>query len=188
MGLGHTDISFAGDFNSNDDKIMRWTGSVDPEKLSSYMAAMYAAYGAEEGRKRLVEGPPHSMLFPNISLAEMNLMLIEPISPNTTLVHTAPIFLEGAEDLHARTLRRCEGAMGPAGFLIADDAEIGDLVQRGIVNAKPEWSILSRGLETEVVTDDGIRIGALMDETTQRGFWKHYGKVMSAPTSVCRKD
>lgn len=180
MGQGHSDISFAGDFNSRSDRILRWTGGVDPAKLSDYVQAMYAAYGEREAQRKLVEGPPHSMLFPNISLAEMNLMVIEPVAPDSCIVHTTPVFLEGADDLNARTLRRCEGAMGPAGFLIADDAEIGDLTQRGMMNTRPEWNLLGRGLETEVITEDGMRVGGLMDETTQRGFWRHYRDVMAA--------
>lgn len=179
MGLGHTDIDFASDHRATADRILRWTGGVEPEKIPGYIAAMKAAYGEEGAHQKLVDGPPHSMLFPNISLAEMNIMTIEPISVDTTVVYTTPVFLEGGDDLNIRTLRRCEGAMGPAGFLIADDAEIGELAQMGLQDQQPEWNILSRGLETEHVNADGIRIGGLMDETTQRGFWRHYRDVMA---------
>lgn len=120
------------------------------------------------------------MLFPNISLAEMNIMVIEPISPGISVQYTCPVFLEGADDLNARTLRRCEGAMGPAGMLIADDAEIGELTQMGVANLEPEWIILSRGLGKEEVLPNGVKLAGLMDETSQRGFWNHYREVMAA--------
>lgn len=119
------------------------------------------------------------MLFPNISLAELNIMVIEPIGPDASIQYTCPVFLEGADDLNARTLRRCEGAMGPAGFLIADDAEIGELTQMGVANLEPEWIILSRGLGKEELLPNGVKLAGLMDETSQRGFWNHYREVMA---------
>jgi hypothetical protein len=93
--------------------------------------------------------------------------------------YTCPVFLEGADELNQRTLRRCEGAMGPAGFLIADDVEVGEHTQYGVNNLQPEWIILSRGLEQEEILPDGVRLAGLMDETSQRGFWNHYREVMS---------
>jgi phenylpropionate dioxygenase-like ring-hydroxylating dioxygenase large terminal subunit len=178
FGMGHTDIDHPNDYRQGD-TLFRWTGGIEPERLPIYVAAMNAAYGAEDARRRMIEGPPHSMLFPNISLAEMNIMLIEPVSPGVSIQYTTPVFLEGADDLNARTLRRCEGAMGPAGFLIADDAEIGELTQMGVANLEPEWIILSRGLGKEETLPDGVKIAGLMDETSQRGFWSHYREVMA---------
>jgi hypothetical protein len=126
------------------------------------------------------------MLFPNISLAEMNIMVIEPISAHQSVQYTTPVFLEGADDLNARTMRRCEGAMGPAGFLIADDAEIGELTQMGVANLEPEWIILSRGMGKEEVLPNGVKLAGLMDETSQRGFWSHYREVMAASQEAGR--
>jgi phenylpropionate dioxygenase-like ring-hydroxylating dioxygenase large terminal subunit len=179
-GMGHTDIDHPSDYRAAGDRLFRWTGGIDPARLPNYVAAMNEAYGEEDSRRRLIEGPPHSMLFPNLSLAELNIMVIEPESPNSSIQYTCPVFFDGADELNARTLRRCEGAMGPAGFLIADDAEIGELTQMGVANLEPEWIILSRGMEREEILESGIRTAGLMDETSQRGFWRHYREVMSA--------
>ena len=119
------------------------------------------------------------MLFPNISLAEMNIMVIQPISASETIQYTTPVLMKGADELNRRTLRRCEGALGPAGFLIADDAEIAELSQLGVSNVAPEWILLNRGIATDEVGADGTRVGGLMDETSQRGFWRHYRDVMA---------
>ena len=178
--MGHTDIDHQSDYRVAGDRLFRWTGGIDPERLPIYVEAMNQAYGLDVARQRLIEGPPHSMLFPNISLAEMNIMVIEPVTVDTSIQYTVPVFLEGADDLNARTLRRCEGAMGPAGFLIADDAEIGELTQMGVANLEPEWIILSRGMGKEEVLPNGVKLAGLMDETSQRGFWSHYRAVMSA--------
>lgn len=179
FGDGHTDIDHATDYRAAGDRLFRWTGGISEDRLSNYAAAMRKAYGDEEANLRMLEGPPHAMLFPNISLAEMNIMIIQPISPTETIQFTTPVFLKGADELNARTLRRCEGALGPAGFLIADDAEIGELTQIGVKNGTPEWLLLNRGLSSEEVNHDGTRVGGLMDETSQRGFWRHYREVMS---------
>ena len=106
-------------------------------------------------------------------------MVIEPVSPTQSIQYTCPVFLEGAEELNARTLRRCEGALGPAGFLIADDAEIGELTQMGVANLEPEWVNLSRGMGKEEILPSGITQAGLMDETSQRGFWRHYRATMA---------
>lgn len=180
FGMGHTDIDHTSDYLKANDRLFRWTGGIDPARLPRYVQAMQQAYGEEEARRRLIGGPPHSMLFPNISLAEMNIMLIEPVGPGESIHSTCPVFLEGADELNARTLRRCEGALGPAGFLIADDAEIGELTQMGVSNLEPEWINLSRGMESEEILSNGVRRAGLMDETSQRGFWRHYRDVMVA--------
>lgn len=179
FGMGHTDIDHASDYRAAGDKLFRWAGGVSPDRFPGYVDAMKGRYGEEGATRRLIDGPAHAMLFPNISLAEMNIMVIQPISPTETVQYTTPVLLKGAGDFNQRTMRRCEGALGPAGFLIADDAEIGELTQMGVQNREPEWIELSRGLEQEEVRPDGTRIAGLMDETSQRGFWRHYRKIMS---------
>jgi hypothetical protein len=144
-----------------------------------YIASMRAAYGETEARRRLVDGPPHVVVFPNLLIAEMNIMVIEPVSAGQTLQYTTPVMLDEGAELNQRTLRRCEGALGPAGFLISDDAEISDLCQIGLSNQYPEWVLLKRGMHDEQRADDGTRVGGLKDETTQRGFWRHYKKLMA---------
>lgn len=178
IGMGHTDIDHASDYRAGN-KLFRWTGGISEDRLSNYVTAMREVYGKAEADARLLDGPPHAMLFPNISLAEMNIMVIQPIGPSETIQYTTPVLMKGADDLNLRTMRRCEGALGPAGFLIADDAEIGELSQLGVSNLEPEWILLNRGIATDEVSQDGTRVGGLMDETSQRGFWRHYKSVMS---------
>ena len=69
--------------------------------------------------------------------------------------------------------------MGPSGFLIADDGEIGARNYRGLQAKNPEWVTLSRGLEDEIVDDTGIKNYDKSSETPQRGFWRHWAKVMA---------
>lgn len=182
LGCGHSEVDFAADFRQRD-VLLGWTGPVHPDKLPRYVTAMETAYGAQECRRRLVDGPPHAVIFPNLFLAEMNIMVIEPISATETVQYTTAVMLEEGYELNLRSLRRCEGALGPAGFLISDDAEISDMVQRGLGADEPEWVLLKRGLHTEERTPDGIRTGELKDETSQRAFWRHYRHLMEGATA-----
>lgn len=185
FGDGHVDIDHGSDYQVID-KPLLWMGRNSTHSYPEYVNAMTVSYGESEARRRMVSGPPHSMVFPNLSLAEMNIIVFEPVGPGESIAYSTPVLLEGAEELNQRTLRRCEGALGPAGFLIADDAEIAELTQQGLNNLEPEWVELTRGIDREDVSDDGTRVAGLMDETGQRGFWRHYRNVMAAPQAAQR--
>ena len=60
---------------------------------------MEQAYGAETAHDALVVGPPHTLIFPNLFLAEMNIMIVEPLGSGETIAYTTP----GAD---SRTHRR----------------------------------------------------------------------------------
>lgn len=177
LGMGHSEIDFSADFRARD-VMMGWTGNVDPTRLPQYLAAMNAAHGVTETRRRMVDGPPHAVVFPNLLLAEMNVVVMEPMGPEETIQCTTPVLMDGGAELNQRSLRRCEGALGPAGQLLADDAEIADLVRQGLHSEQPGWVLLKRGTQDEEQHADGTRVGALKDETPQRAFWRHYKAVM----------
>jgi len=179
LGNGHSEIDHATDYRDKG-TTLRWSGNIEESRLPRYVAAMNAAYGPEEARRRMIDGPPHTAIFPNLFLAEMAIMVAQPISEKETIHWTTPVMLKGGEELNERTLRRGEGAVGPAGFIIADDTEVSERAQKSINNLHPEWLVLKRGLHTEELQPDGTRTAGLMDETTQRAFWRQYKKVMGA--------
>lgn len=178
LGDGHSDIDHASDYRTKG-TTLRWTGGIEESRLPNYVAAMKKAYGEEGARLRLIDGPPHAMIWPNLFLAEMSIMIVEPVAADETVHYTTPVQLVGAEELNGRSMRRGEAATGPAGFLIADDAEIAELAQRSAANLQPEWLLISRGLHSEEKLPDGTRSAGLMDECPQRGFWRQYRKVMT---------
>lgn len=178
LGNGHVEIDHASDYLTGD-RTLRWTGGIPETKVAEYVRAMKDAYGDAEATRRLIAGPPHGNIFPNLFLAEMNIMVIQPVTADTTHHFTTPVMLAGGAELNARTLRRCEGALGPAGFLIADDGAVAETTQAGLGNRAPEWLLLVRGRDNEIVEADGRRIAGLNDETPMRGFWSQYRKVMT---------
>ena len=52
---------------------------------------------------------------------------------------------------------------------------------RARTRARAEWLLLSRGLNREVVDAEGRTVSHVTDETTNRGFWRHFRTVMSEP-------
>ncbi len=174
---GHSEIDHATDYRHKG-TTLRWTGNIEESRLPKYVAAMKATYGEQEARRRLIDGPPHTAVFPNLFLAEMAIMVVNPVSAHECIHMTTPVMLRGGEELNERTLRRGEGAVGPAGLIIADDIELSELAQLSACNAEPEWLVLKRGLHSEQSHADGTLTAGLMDETTQRAFWRQYRKVL----------
>lgn len=173
-GNGHTEI----DFTSGYKRPLDWLGTT-VEKVPDYVHSLEQAYGSETAKKRLFNGPPHAAIFPNLFLGEMNIVIFQPVSANTSIQWATPMFLKGARELDFRLLRQCEGALGPSSFLLADDASIAERSQKALLSGTP-WCDLSRGLEREKPNDDGVLAGHMTDETSNRGFWTHYKQVMTA--------
>lgn len=180
MGNGHAEIDYSEEYLKLDEEFV-WFGRMPREKAPNYVQAMEDTYGADKTHRSLVLGPPHTLIFPNLFLAEMNVMVVEPISPGETIAYTAPALLDGAPEMNGRIIRRCEGAMGPSGFLIADDGEIGARNQLGLSAKNPEWVVISRGLESDIADDSGIKNYDKSSETPQRGFWQHWSHAMATP-------
>jgi phenylpropionate dioxygenase-like ring-hydroxylating dioxygenase large terminal subunit len=181
LGMGHSDVDYAQAYKAKG-TTLRWTGNIPESRAPRYVQAMVAAYGDEVAKERLTVGPPHAMIFPNLSIAEMNIMVLQPVTADETIHWTTPVLLDEGHEINERSIRRCEGALGPAGLLIADDAEISELNLMGTKNRQPEWIMLARGIHDETRSPDGTIVGGLMDETSQRAFWRHYRAVMTGAT------
>jgi phenylpropionate dioxygenase-like ring-hydroxylating dioxygenase large terminal subunit len=177
MGGGHGEIDYSEEYTKLDEEFV-WFGRTPRAQVPDYVAAMEQAYGPDRTHRALVVGPPHTLIFPNLFLAEMNVMMVEPIAPGETIAYTTPAFLKGGPELNRKMIRRTEGAMGPAGFLIADDGEIGQRNQMGLAAGQPEWVVLSRGFESELHDESGVFSYDKSAETPQRGFWQHWAAVM----------
>ncbi|WP_375486128.1 Rieske 2Fe-2S domain-containing protein [uncultured Mycobacterium sp.] len=177
MGNGHSEIDYSNEYRKLDEEFV-WYGRIPREKFPEYVDALERAYGPEQTHDALVIGPPHTLIWPNLFLAEMNVMFVEPREVDRTIAYTTAVLIPGQDKLNERTLRRSEGAMGPAGFLIADDGEIGMRNQAGLAAELPEWLVLSRGMHTDVGDETGIVNADKSAETPQRGFYAQWAAVV----------
>ncbi|MDH3680142.1 MAG: Rieske 2Fe-2S domain-containing protein [Acidimicrobiia bacterium] len=176
-GLGHVELDFRSSYESQ----LAWLGT-SREKVAEYCEAMEAAYGEERANQILWDGPPHANIFPNLFLGEMNIARIDPISPDRTEHFHTPLLLEGVPDsLNRRLLLQSEAAMGPCAFFLPDDVAVAERMHAAFnagLQADQGWIDLSRGNQRERV-EDGVKVGDITDEVTNRGIWHHYREVMA---------
>ena len=69
--------------------------------------------------------------------------------------------------------------MGPASFILPEDVTVAGRNQMGLQAQKPDWLDLRRGMDREEVDSEGRRVSHFTDETTNRGFWRHYRYLMT---------
>lgn len=177
-GNGHTENDLRPEFRKRDVPLS-WFGTT-PEKLPDYVARMNAAHGEEKARKIMIDGTPHIMIFPNLFIAEIQMFVIQPVSVNETVQHVTALQFKGAPDLNRRMRQQTMGSVGPAGFLLADDASMYERTQQGVQMKNPEWNYIGRGRHRERRDEDGFLIGDNTDEVPTRGIWRHYKSVMEA--------
>ncbi|MGI9612866.1 MAG: aromatic ring-hydroxylating oxygenase subunit alpha [Acidimicrobiales bacterium] len=143
-----------------------------------YLELLAERDGPDGAVRRRREGAPHGLVFPNLFIAGQNLFVIQPTAADQTSHTQTPVFFAGVPDaMNTRQLRRFEGASGPAGMLEPDDSAVWERLQRGLAASQPEWVILQRGIDCET-PENGTVAGRMLDETAQRGFWRHYLSLM----------
>ncbi len=173
-GLGHIELEFWRGY----DRELAWLG-VSRERVGDYCAALEERHGVERAAELLWMGPPHALIFPNLFLGEMNLAIIEPVAADQTIHHHTPLTLAGVSPgFNQRVLRQSEAAMGPAGFLLPDDAAASERMQEAFGHSGG-WIDLSRGRDRETVDDNGDIVGHVSDEVPARGFWRRWLELMN---------
>jgi len=178
FGNGHSEVDLRPEFRKRDQPLS-WFGTT-ADKLPEYVAKMNAAYGEEKARRIMIDGTPHIMIFPNLFIAEIQIFVIQPLAVNETVQHVTALQFKGAPDLNRRLRQQTMGSVGPAGFLLADDAEMYERSHRGVQEKKPEWVYLGRGSHRERTDERGFRIGHATDDLCSRGMWQHYRSLMEA--------
>jgi phenylpropionate dioxygenase-like ring-hydroxylating dioxygenase large terminal subunit len=176
FGNGHTENDLRPEFRKRDVPLS-WFGTT-PDKLPDYVAKMEAAHGAERARSIMIDGTPHVMVFPNLFIAEIQMFVIQPLAVDQTVQHVTALQFKGAPDLNRRMRQQTMGSVGPAGFLLADDAAMYERTQVGVQMRNPEWLYLGRGNHRERRDADGYLIGDNTDEVPTRGIWRHYRALM----------
>lgn len=178
FGKGHTENDLRPEFRKRGVP-MGWFGTT-ADKLPDYVAQMETAYGKDKAREIMIDGTPHIMIFPNLFIAEIQLFVLQPLSVDHTVQHVTAIQFKGAPDINRRLRQQTMGSVGPAGFLLADDAAMYERTQLGVQASNPEWLYLGRGRHRERLDENGYRISDNTDETPSRGIWRHYKSLMEA--------
>ena len=178
FGNGHTENDLRPEFRKRDEPLS-WFGTT-AERLPGYVASMNAAYGPDRARRIMIDGTPHVMIYPNLFIAEIQIFVIQPLAVDETVQHVTALQFKGAPDLNRRMRQQTMGSVGPAGFLLADDAEMYERTQAGVQMRNPEWLYLGRGRHRERRDEDVFLIGDNTDDVPTRGIWRHYRSLMEA--------
>lgn len=148
-----------------------------------YRELMHEAYGDDAPRK-IAGADPHMHVWPNLQLTGAHVRVLRPLAPDLTEVEGYPALLKGAPDeINVARLRGHEWFHGPASFGSPDDTEMFERVQVGLMADPEPWVLLARGLKRESRIEDGHLAGNITDETTQRGQFKQWLRVMQ-PTPL----
>jgi hypothetical protein len=135
-------------------------------------------FGADRAANMLREGGTHTFIFPNLILIGIQMRVLQPLSADRTEVCLYPTLLKWlAPEVNAIRLRSHEAFFGSASFGGPDDSEIFERVQDGCAVELEPWQLIARGLHRER-HENGMIVGDLSDETTQRGIWRQWKKVM----------
>lgn len=146
-----------------------------------YLAAMTERWGSEAEAYARIRGSRdvHVHVWPNLQLIGSEVRVIRPLSSGYTEVFGYPAMLAGVPDeINERRLRGYEWFNGVAGFGSPDDREIFERNQTGLACDKEPWMLLSRGLTQAEVRDDGVVVGNITDEVTQRTQLRQWAKAM----------
>ena len=174
-GNGHIEI----DWSPGYEQPFEWFGSASGPTVERFVAALERRDGSERARRRIMEGPAHALIFPNLFLGETNVAIVQPVSVEECVHWHTPMFWKGVPEFDGRLLRMSEAGMGPASFLMPEDLIVSARNQAGLHASSVEWLELARGLNREYIDAEGRAVSHVTDETTSRALWKHYRTVMT---------
>ena len=174
-GRGHIEIDWSPGYQGP----FEWLGGASGSVVADYVAALERRDGHQTTHRRIMEGPAHALIFPNLFLGETNIAIVEPISVEECVHWHTPMFLTGVPQFNGRLLRMAEAGMGPASFLMPEDLIVASRNQAGLHARTVEWLLLGRGLNREYVDAEGRVVSHVTDETTNRALWHHYRSVMT---------
>lgn len=155
---------------------------VSPVEWDDFVTTIQARYpGSSDDIVRASRGSLMNVcLFPNVSLSDMFLRELRPISPELTEVRHTVLKLEnGPPEANAIRLRIHESFNGPAGLGNTDDVEAWSRIQTGLRASPAEWTLLNRGSAREGSDELGGTVSDGSDETGMRGVYQEWMRRMS---------
>lgn len=180
-GKGHSELELGPGFE-NDLEWLGYTGTKKmPPPIEAYRQQLRDAYEPAIAERMIHDGPPHAFIFPNLFLAETNVVFYQMSDAGQCIQLHTPMLLEGvADEVNTRILRLCEAALGPTSFFLPDDGVITERQQQSFAG-RPINVDLRRGIGREEINANGVLESHITDETTNRAFWNHYRDVMAKP-------
>ena len=155
-GWGH---GYMGDYHSDS----RLVAAMNHPVFAEYRRRLEASVGDAEAARILGVSRFNSVVYPNVSFMGQyrQLRIVHPLAVDRTVVYTYNLRLKGApEQMFRDTVAFSNVVNGTASWVLTDDLEVYERVQRGLTAAMPEWVMLARGSGGDVQEPDGFRRGA----------------------------
>ena len=120
-------------------------------------------------------------IFPNVFLFDNLIRVIQPLSPEKTVVASYPLLLRGApDDINRVRLHELQSRLCTTGMINVDDLEMFASNQTGMRSAKMRWIVLSHGMGQEQPVQGSELLVEDTSEATQRAIHREWRRLMSA--------
>ncbi len=173
-GEGH---SYMGDYH--DDK--RLVAGINNPVFEEYAEALTARLGSERTNDVLSVSRFNSIVYPNCSFMSQfrQLRIVHPIAVDRTVVYTYSFRMKGAPpSLFQDTIAFGNVVNGTASWVLTDDLEVYERVQKGLTGQLSDWVYLGRGYGDDQKDEHAMYRGGTgtseIHIRSQFAAWKHY--------------
>jgi phenylpropionate dioxygenase-like ring-hydroxylating dioxygenase large terminal subunit len=152
--------------------------------FDEYRAMLVAEHGAERADRILRVTLWNTILYPNASFMSQfrQLRIIHPLSVDRSMVYTYSFRMKKAPARMFRdTIAFANVVNGTASWVLTDDLEVYERIQRGFSSGAVEWAWIGRGAGKDVPEQNGALRGATgTSEVFVRGQMRAWLDYMSA--------
>lgn len=161
IGMWATEFGhgYMGDYHSDS----RLVVGMDNPVFAEYRGRLERKIGKERAAKVLGVTRWNSILYPNCSFMGQfrQLRIVHPIAVDRTVVHTYSFRLKGApEQMFRDTVAFANVVNGTASWVLTDDLEVYERIQKGLSAPASDWVCIGRGHGGDVEDIEGTRRGA----------------------------
>jgi phenylpropionate dioxygenase-like ring-hydroxylating dioxygenase large terminal subunit len=141
----------------------RLTGDEDHPVFREYRKRLAARAGEAEAARILGVQRWNTIVYPNCSFMSQfrQLRIIHPLAVDRSVVYTYSLRMKDAPaQMFRDTIAFSNVVNGTGSWVLTDDLEVYERVQRGFSSGAVEWAFLGRGYGRDVDEPDGTRRGA----------------------------
>jgi phenylpropionate dioxygenase-like ring-hydroxylating dioxygenase large terminal subunit len=141
----------------------RLTGAQEHPLFKEYRERLVARSGEAEAQRVLGVTRWNTILYPNCSFMSQfrQLRIIHPVAVDRSVVYTYSFRMKDAPaQMFRDTVAFANVVNGTASWVLTDDLEVYERIQRGFASGAVEWAYIGRGQSGDVDERDGTRRGA----------------------------
>ncbi len=140
----------------------RLTGAEEHPVFKQYKAALASHSGEPEAQRALGVTRWNTIIYPNCSFMSQfrQLRIIHPLAVDRSVVYTYSFRMKNApQQMFRDTVAFANVVNGTGSWVLTDDLEVYERVQRGLSSGAAEWVYVARGLAGDVDEANGTRRG-----------------------------